>query len=47
MCNKDYMKVGGEAQHFTLDLDINDDFLKKFVKSQWPVRNQNSKLGTL
>lgn len=38
LSNQDYMKVGGEEQDFSLKEVIDEDFLKTFVKTQWPVR---------
>ena len=41
------MKVGGDEQTFTSSDTIDDEFIKSFVKSEWTVRNSNSKFGTL
>ena len=41
------MKVGGDDQTFTFNDTIDDEFIKKFFKSEWAVRNSNSKFGTL
>ena len=41
------MKVGGDEQEFTTKDTIDEEFLKTFVKTDWPVRMTNSKFGTL
>ena len=32
------MKVGGDDQTFTFNDTIDDEFIKKFFKSEWVVR---------